>query len=252
MHMIGKFSKEWKADWPKHLAELVQAYHATRSAITGYSHHYSMFGCQLHLPISFYFPTIRGMKKHQHIDHYVAKLHEQLWEAFKEAQVQSTSEVERQKLYYNRKANAILLEPGDLVLATADAYGGRKVKDQMGEELYKVECQVAEGIPSYLMKNQQKGWSWVLHWNWLFLITLTEGTPLCTVMQAKWARCTNTALEEQILEWSETEEVQQSVNYPLLSQCQTGKIPLGWMKRTLCAFMWMFSRGFLGGKGWNI
>ena len=34
---------------------------------------------------------IRGMKKQQHIDHYGAKLREQLWEAFKEAQVQSMS-----------------------------------------------------------------------------------------------------------------------------------------------------------------
>ena len=53
---------------------------------------------------------IRGMKKHQHVDHYIAELCEQLWEAFKEAWVQSTSEAERQKQYYDRKANAILLD----------------------------------------------------------------------------------------------------------------------------------------------
>ena len=41
------------------------------------------------------------------------------------------------------------LEPGDLVLAIADAYKGkRKVKDQLEEELYKVEHDVAEGVPS--------------------------------------------------------------------------------------------------------
>ena len=38
-----------------------------------------------------------------------------------------------QKQYYDRKANAILLEPGNLVLAKADAYKGkRKVKDWVG------------------------------------------------------------------------------------------------------------------------
>ena len=68
---------------------------------------------------------IRSTKKHQHVDHYIAKLHEQLWEAFKEAQGQSTSEAERQKWYNNRKANGVLLEPGDLVLAKADAFRGR-------------------------------------------------------------------------------------------------------------------------------
>ena len=29
-----------KADWPGHLAEIVQAYNAIRSAVTGYSPHY--------------------------------------------------------------------------------------------------------------------------------------------------------------------------------------------------------------------
>ena len=83
---------------------------------------------------------------------------------FKEAQVEFTWEVERQKWYYNRKANAISLEPGDLVLAKANAYGERrKVKDQWEEEPYEVEHQVAEGIPSYIVKNQWTRCSWVLY-----------------------------------------------------------------------------------------
>ena len=143
--------------------------HCMRSAITRYSLHYFMFECWPCLPIDFYFPMIRSTKKHEHVDHYITKLCEQLWEAFKEAQVQSTSEAERQKWYYNRKANAISLEPGDLVLNKANAYGRRRIlKEWWEEELYKVECQVAEGIPFYLMKNQWTGCSWVLHWNQLF------------------------------------------------------------------------------------
>ena len=65
-------------------------------------------------------------KKHQHVDNYIGELCEWLWEAFKEAQVQSTLEAERQKQYYDKKANAILLEPDDLVLAKANAYRGRR------------------------------------------------------------------------------------------------------------------------------
>ena len=103
-------------------------------------------------------------EKHQHVDHYVADLHEWLHKAFKEAQVQSTSEAERQRWYYDHKANAISLDPGNLVLAKADAYKGRrKVKDWWEEEPYEVECMIAEGIPSYAMKNQQTRHSWVLH-----------------------------------------------------------------------------------------
>ena len=42
----------------------------------------------------------------------------------------STSEAERQKQYYDRKANAISLETEDLVLAKADVYSRkRKVND---------------------------------------------------------------------------------------------------------------------------
>ena len=101
---------------------------------------------------------MRGTEKHQHLDYCIAELCDWLWEAFKEVQVQSTSEAERQKWYYDRKGSAISLEPGDLVLAKANGYKGkRKVKDQWEEELYEVEHQVAEGIPSYLVKNWQMG-----------------------------------------------------------------------------------------------
>ena len=146
MQTIGKLSKDQMADWPKHLPELVHAYNFTRSAIMEYSPHYLMFVWQPHLPIDFYFPTIMSTDKHQHVNQYIADLHEQVHKAFKEAQAQSTSEAERQKWYYDYKPNAISLEPGGLVCAKADAYKGkRKVKDKWEEEPYKVECSIAEG-----------------------------------------------------------------------------------------------------------
>ena len=43
MQMFGKLGEDKKADWPSHLAEIVHAYNATRSAVTGYSLHYLMF-----------------------------------------------------------------------------------------------------------------------------------------------------------------------------------------------------------------
>ena len=79
MHLIEKLSKDWKVEWPKHLQELVHAYNSMRTAITGYSPHYLMFGHWLCLHIDFYFPMMRGIEKHQHVDYYIADLHEQLW-----------------------------------------------------------------------------------------------------------------------------------------------------------------------------
>ena len=99
MHMIGKLSKDWKVDWPKNLPKLVHAYNSTRLTITRYNSHYLMLGHWPHLSIDFYFSMIKGMKKHQCVAHYIAELHEWLWEAFKEAQVQSASEVEKQMWY---------------------------------------------------------------------------------------------------------------------------------------------------------
>ena len=67
---------------------------------------------------------VRGTQKYECVDHYIADLCERLWKAFKEAQVKCMSEAVRQKWHYDTKANAISLEPGDLVLAKANAYGG--------------------------------------------------------------------------------------------------------------------------------
>ena len=136
---------------------LVHAYNSTRLVITGYSLHYFLYGCQPCLLIDFYFPMIMGMRKHLLVDNYITELHEQLWEAIKEAQVQSTSEVERQKWYYIIKANVVSLEPGDLVLAKAEAYRGRrKVKEQWEEELYKVNARLWKVCNPTSWKNSKR------------------------------------------------------------------------------------------------
>ena len=75
------------------------------------------FGNNCACPSTFYFPTFMSTEKHWCVNHYVADLCEQLCEAFKEVQAQSSSEPERQRWYYDYKANVISLEPGNLVLA---------------------------------------------------------------------------------------------------------------------------------------
>ena len=60
MRMIGKVGKDKKANWSGHLAEIVHAYNATCSAVTGYSLHYLMFRWRPKIPVNFYFPTFRS------------------------------------------------------------------------------------------------------------------------------------------------------------------------------------------------
>ena len=178
MCMIRKLSKDWKADWINHLPELVHAFKYMRSAITWYSPHYLMFGHWQHLPVNFYCPTIWAWRNTDVLNYYVVELYEWLWEAFKEAQEQSTAEAKRQKWYYDRKANAILLEPGDLVLAKADAYKGkRKVKNQWKRNHTKWCARLWRASLHTLWRMRWMGCSWGLHQNWLFSLHLQRAFP---------------------------------------------------------------------------
>ena len=184
MHMIGKLGEDKKADWPSHLAEIVHAYNATWSAVTGYSPHYLMFGWWPRLLVDFVFPTVGSNKAPMReasargVDVYVASVRDWLRSAPQEAQAQTTMGAHRQKWYYDRKIGAMNLKPGDLVLVKADAWKGkRKIKDRWDEETWEVSQQITADVPSYKVMNQH-GWSQVLHQNWLLLVAPEVGIPL--------------------------------------------------------------------------
>ena len=86
MCMIGKLGEDKKADWPSHLAEIVHAYNVTRSAVTGYSSHYLMFGRQPRLPVNFIFPTVGSIKaptreaSTRKLDTYIASVRDSIEE----------------------------------------------------------------------------------------------------------------------------------------------------------------------------
>ena len=156
MHMIGKLGEDKKADWPSHLAEIVHAYNATRSAVTGYSPHYPMFVRWPRLPVDFVFPTVGSSEaptreaSTRKVDTYVASVRNGLRIALREAQAQSTAEACQQKQYYDRKVGTANLKPGNLVLVKADAWKGkRKIKDRWDEETWEVSWQIVTDVPSY-------------------------------------------------------------------------------------------------------
>ena len=185
MHMIGKLREDKKANWPSHLAEIVHAYNATQSAVTGYSPHYLMFEWWPRLPVDFVFPTIGSNEASmreasaRNVNMYITSVRDQLKSALQETQAQLTAEACQQKWYYNRKIGTMNLKPGDLVLVKVDAWKGkRKIKDRWDEETWEVSQQIAADVPSYEVTNQH-GWSWVLCWNQLLLVTSEVGIPLC-------------------------------------------------------------------------
>ena len=86
--MIRRLSQIEKANWPKHLPELNQAYNGMRSAIMGYSPHYLLFRYCSRFPIDLHFPTIR--KRHVvHVDNFVVTLQQCLSEVLNEAHRQN-------------------------------------------------------------------------------------------------------------------------------------------------------------------
>ena len=169
MRMIRKLVKDKKANWPGHLAEIVHAYNATHSIMTGYSPHYLMFRQRPRLPVDFYFPTFRNAEapmreaSAKHVDKCIASVQDQLRTILREAQTQLIAEVCQQKCYYNCKIGTMNLKPGNLVLVKAYAFKGkRKIRDRWEEETCEVVCQIGTDVPSYKVMDQCR-WSQVLH-----------------------------------------------------------------------------------------
>ena len=102
----------------------------------------------------FFFPTIDVNIRRCRVPAYVEEVLVHFKEAYTEAQHQSNSKADRQKHNYDRATSTVQLMLGDTVLKKADAFQGkRKVKDRWSEVEYEVICQVANGVPSYEIKD---------------------------------------------------------------------------------------------------
>ena len=95
-------------------------------------------------------------------------------EAYTEAHLQTSSEADQQKWYYDKVTSTVQLMPGDIVLMKLDAFQGkRKAKDRWSEAEYVVICQVANDIPAYEVRDDG-GNVKVTHCNRLFLVSAKE------------------------------------------------------------------------------
>ena len=246
MHMIGKLGEDKKADWPSHLAEIVHAYNATQSAVTGYSPYCLMFRQWPRLPVDFVFPTV-GSKEApmreaspKHINVYVASVRDRLRTALWEVQAQSTAEACQQK-WYNRKIGAVSLKPGNLVLVKVDAWKGkRKIKDRWEEETWEVVHQIAADVPYYEVMNHC-GRSRVLHQNWL-LIASEIGIPLCMGSRHTWDRCTSTTPCKTTSAGGEKRRMPQEESGKAVTWRAISKASLGWKNGKLQLLPWTSTR----------
>ena len=116
IHMIGKLDEEKKARWSEYLPELLLSYNSTCSAVTGYSPHFLLFGRRPRIPVEFQFPTIRDPPHKTSLEESLADLQNRLKEAFEMARCLTSEETVKQQHYYDRKARAVALQPGDVVM----------------------------------------------------------------------------------------------------------------------------------------
>ena len=185
IRMIGKLEEDKKACWSKHLPELLLAYNATCSTVTGYSPYYLLFGRRSRIPVEYLFPTLRD-SPHQ----IKMEVQKRLKEAFTVARHLTSEEVARQCHYYDCKAGAVALQPGDIVMVCTNGFVGKqKVKDRWEDGGFIVESQL-EDWPVYKVKcptsdARQKPKYWILHRNCLVLVTNEDASSIPGQAQAK-------------------------------------------------------------------
>ena len=120
----------------------------------------------------------------------VAAMQKRLKEAFAVARRLTSEEAAKQHRYYDCKAGAVALQPGDIVMVCTDGFvGKRKVKDRWEDGGFIVESQL-EDWPVYKVKcltsdNRRKPKYRVLHQNCLLLVTNEDASDIPGQAQAE-------------------------------------------------------------------
>ena len=144
--------------------------------MTGYSPYFLLFGRKSRMPVDCLFPTLRDSPHQAKMEVSVAAMQKRLKEAFAVARHLTSQEAARQRRYYDRKAGAVVLQPGDIVMVCTDGFvGKRKVKDRWEDGDFIVESQL-EDWPVYKVRcptsdAKQKPKYRILHRNRLLLVT---------------------------------------------------------------------------------
>ena len=201
IHMISKLEEGKKACWSKHLLELLLAYNATHSTVTKYSPYYLLFGRRSRIPVDYLFPTLHDSPHQTRMEVSVVAMQKRLKEAFAVARCLTSEKAAKQRHYYDRKAGAVALQPGDIVMVCTDGFvGKRKVKDRWKDGGFIIESQL-EDWPVYRVKcptsdDRQKPKYQVLHQNCLLLVTNEDASDIPGQAQAELTPTVSNATPE--------------------------------------------------------
>ena len=82
IRMIGKLEQDKKAHWSERLPKMLAAYNGTRSAVTGYSPYFLLFGRKARMLVDYLFPTLHDLPHQTRMEVSVAAMQKRLKEAF--------------------------------------------------------------------------------------------------------------------------------------------------------------------------
>ena len=181
--MIGNLEQDKKACWSEHLPEMLSAYNGTHSAVTGYSPYFLLFGRKARMPVDYLFPTLCNSPHQTKMEVSVAAMQKRLKEAFAVARHLTSQEAAKQRCYYDRKARAVALQPGDVVMVRNDGFVGKqKVKDWWEDGGFIVESQLEDWlvykVRCLTTDAKQKPKYRILHRNRLLLVTNEDDTVI--------------------------------------------------------------------------
>ena len=144
----------------------------------------------MRIPVDYLFPILRDSPHQTKMEVSVVAMQKRLREAFAVARHLTSEEAAKQCHYYDRKAGAVALQPGDVVMVCTDGFvGKRKVKDRWEDGGLIVESQL-EDWPVYRVKcltsdDGQKPKYRVLHQNHLLLVTNEDASDIPGQTQAE-------------------------------------------------------------------
>ena len=97
------------------------------------------------MPVDCLFPTLCESPHRTKMEVSVATMQKRLKEAFEVARRLTYEEATKQRRYYDRRAGAVTLQPGDVVMVRTDGFvGKRKVKDRWEDGGFIVESQLGD------------------------------------------------------------------------------------------------------------
>ena len=240
IRMIGKLEEDKKACWFEHLPELLLVYNATCSTVTGYSLYYLLFGRRPRIPVDYLFPTLHDSPHQTRMEVSVVAMQKRLKEAFAVARCLTSEEVAKQCHYYDRKAGAVALPPGDIVMVRTDAFVGKqKVKDRWEDGGFIVKSQL-EDWPVYKVKcltsdDRQKPKYRILHRNCLLLVANEDASDIPGQAQAEVTpTVSNATLEASSAGVSLLEKLQP----PLVTQQGGGPTSRVWLNGKFLIKSW--------------